>query len=215
VNIFADAIDAIGRFFSNVWHAITDLFSSSPPAQTIKPCPLSHPMSPEKAQEYFDKFKNDPNIPFDYPIDCCYTRAETMTDQIAADGYSCGKVWNYGSGFPNASLTYFSDKVPGGVGHWRYHVAPIVPVTQPDGSVKMMVIDPSTQSGPVTIEKWRADQHDPGAPPPVETDSGPYYLAPDGKVLPETAEDNVALTLAKHRARRDMLKASMTPPAAP
>ena len=137
-----------------------------------------------------------------------------MDDQIAADGYSCGKVWNYASGHPNATLTYYSDKVPGGAGHWVYHVAPIVPVTQPDGSVQMMVIDPSTESGPVTIDKWKADQHDPGALT-VQTDASPYYFSPDGKSYGQTPDDNVNDTLAKHRASRDILKASMTPSTGP
>jgi hypothetical protein len=123
--------------------------------------------------------------------DSCYTRAPTMDDQIAADGYSCGKVWNYASGHPDATLTYYNDKVPGGAGHWVYHVAPIGPVTQPDGSVQqMMVIDPSTESGPVTVDKWKADQHDPGART-VQTDASLYYLAPDGKSYGQTPDDNV------------------------
>jgi hypothetical protein len=120
-------------------------------------------------------------------------------------------VWNYASGYPQPTLTYYSDKVPGGVGHWVYHVAPLVPVTQPDGSVQMMVIDPSTESGPVTIDKWKADQHDPGSRI-VQSDASPYYLAPDGKSFPETPADNTPTTLAKHRASRDTLKASMAPP---
>ena len=212
MSIFADVVDAVGQFFKSVWDAITGLFSSDPPEHAVQPCPLSHPMTPAKAQEYFDKFKKQQDeIPFDYPVDCCYSRAEAMDDQIAADGYSVGKVWNYASGYPQPTLTYYSDKVPGGQGHWVYHVAPIVPVQQPDGTVQMMVIDPSTESGPVSIEQWKRDQHDPGART-VTTDAGPYYLSPAGKPSPETAKDNVNLTLARHRASREALRASMARP---
>jgi hypothetical protein len=212
LSIFADVVTAIGQFFKAVWDAITGLFSSDPPDHVVQPCPMSHPMTPAKAQEYFDKFKSQQDqIPFDYPVDCCYTRAEVMADQIAADGYSVGKVWNYASGYPNATLTYDSDKVPGGQGHWVYHVAPIVPVQQPDGSVQMMVIDPSTQSGPVPIDQWKRDQHDPGART-VTTDATPYYLSPDGVPHPETPSSRVDVVLARHRASREALNASMARP---
>jgi hypothetical protein len=211
MSIFADVVDAIGRFFEAVWDGITSLFSSNPPGHLVQPCPLSHPMAPAKAQEYFDRFKSQDRIPFDYPVDCCYSRAEAMADQIAADGYSVGKVWNYASGYPRPTLTYYSDKVPTGEGHWVYHVAPIVPVQQPDGSVQMMVIDPSTQSGPVTIEQWKRDQHDPGART-VTTDASPYYLSPDGRPWPQTPQTDVDVTLAKHRASREALRAAMAGP---
>ncbi len=199
---------AIGEWLTAVGHSISDLFSSEPPEQAIQQCPASGAMSPEKAQEYFDRFKNQPDIPFDYPVDCCYTRAQRMVDQISAAGSPCGKVWNYASGHPKPTLTYYSDKVPGGKGHWVYHVAPTVPVTQANGSVRNMVIDPSTQTGPVTIEKWKADQNDPGART-VESDASPYYLSPDGKSLPRPSNDEINDTLAGHRADRAKLRAYM------
>jgi hypothetical protein len=211
MSIFGDVADAIGQFFTAIWHAITSVFSSDPPADVVQPCPLSNPMTPDKAQEYYDRFKNQQDqIPFDYPVDCCNTRAQAMDEQIAADGYSAGKIWNYASGYPRATLTYYSDKVPGGEGHWVYHVAPLVPVTQPDGTIEMMVIDPSTEPGPVSIEQWKRDQHDPGART-VTTDARPYYLAPDGKTFPQTPESNVNLTLARHRVSREALRTRMAP----
>jgi Glutaminase len=188
-------------------------FFTCPVGSSTQSCPLrDKALTPEQAQQWFDRFKNDrPNIPFDYPVDCCYTRAREMAKELEASGVPVGKVWNYASGVPptpylRVPTTNVPLKPDGSEGEvtWGYHVAPIVPVKQPDGSVQPMVIDPSTEPGPVTIDKWKADQNDPNSKI-VETSSAPYYRAPDGKTLPDPGDAKAEETLADHRRERAKL----------
>jgi hypothetical protein len=184
-------------------------FSACPVGSPSSTCPLKDKaLSPERAQQWFDHFNNDrSNIPFNYPVDCCYTRAREMDKEMAAAGVPCGKVWNYAS--PGNALTVPTKNVPAsppynGQVKWGYHVAPIVPVTQPDGSVQYMVIDPSMESGPVSIDKWKADQNDPNSTS-ATTGPDPYYRDPSGKVMPDPGDASVKKTLDDHRAAKAAL----------
>ena len=147
MSLLGDIIDAVGSFLENVWHTIENLFSDNAPGATTQSCPLQgggKPLTPDQAQQWFDHFKNDTDIPFDYPVDCCYTRARQMTNEMAACGVPVQKVWNYAG--PGQGLRVPTPNVPpnpdgsSGAVTWGYHVAPIVPVQQPDGSVQNMVM---------------------------------------------------------------------------
>ena len=205
----SDLADSILDALKSAWDAVTSLFTSKPVGSPAASCPLKGKvLTPEQAQQWFDHFKDKrPDIPFNYPVDCCYTRAREMDKEMQAAGVPCGKVWNYAS--PGNALTVPTKNVPAsppynGQVKWGYHVAPIVPVTQPDGSVQNMVIDPSMESGPVSVDKWKADQNDPNSTS-ATTGPDPYYRDPSGKEMPDPGDASVKQTLDDHRAAKAAL----------
>ncbi len=210
MNFVTDAVEAVGQFLADVWHAIENFFSPDPPPCAVKPCPLNaDALTPEQAQQWFDHLKNDrPDIPFNYPVDCCYTRAREMAKELKGAGVPVGKAWNYAQ--PPTSLHVPTPNVPPnpdgseGAVDWVYHVAPIVPVRQPDGSIQQMVIDPSMESGPVPLSKWQADQNNPNSVL-TTTDSDPYYRSPDGKIAPDPGDAAAKATLQDHANAREKL----------
>jgi len=96
----------------------------------------------------FDDMADESDIAFNYPIDGCFARAYLMQMRILQRyGILPWKVW----AFDDLKVTTtgsFGDVT------WGYHVAPIIPVTQPDGTLKWFVIDPSIADGPVTTDEW-------------------------------------------------------------
>jgi hypothetical protein len=181
---------AVGLAIAQLAGAFADAdknFSNCPVGSSVLPCqqnpvapmkPLT-PISQDRANALFKEMQSHANdIPFDYPVDCCYARAHKMAQMMKDEGVDCGKVWNYAPGYPpypepGKGLVAYSDNVPvpdpGGIGDpdgsgrprvgWGYHVAPVVAVEQPDGSVKMEVIDPSMFDHPVTVEEWKKAQN--------------------------------------------------------
>jgi hypothetical protein len=97
-------------------------------------------------------------VPYHYPVDGCYARAQMMAQVMTAAGIASQRVFAT-STVPGSPLTVgsqFSADQPGGaapVTRWFYHVAPIVQVRTAGGLVET-VIDPSTQAGPVSIDVW-------------------------------------------------------------
>ena len=98
-------------------------------------------------------------VPYHYPVDGCYARAQMMSQVLTAAGFANERVFATstmpgGLQIPNQ----FSEDQPGGrppVTSWFYHVAPIINMRGPAG-VTQVVIDPSTQPGPVPIDAWLA-----------------------------------------------------------
>ena len=136
-----------------------------------------HPISPERANSLFREMASKADsIPFDYPNDCCYSRAHEMCRDMQAEGIDCGKVWNYQNPGPPSGppLTVSTPNSPTGQVTWRYHVAPIVNVQGDDGVVRPMVIDPSMFDHPVTVDEWKAAQNAPNSVTEY-TDATPYY----------------------------------------
>src|SRR5436309_3191436 len=93
------------------------------------------------------------DIAFRYPADGCYARAYLMMQRMRVLVLDPGRAWSISSN-PADPLWVSTPNDPSGKVEWWYHVAPTVPVQQPDGSVKDMVIDPSTSDHPVTPEEW-------------------------------------------------------------
>jgi hypothetical protein len=159
-------------------------------------------LTAQEAQKLFDKLANDKNIPFDYPQDCCYARANEMCRQMQAAGVTCGKTWYYAA--PGDSLQVTVPKtpvVPGGVVKWGYHVASTAEVEgQP------MVFDPSLFKGPVTMDQWHASMTSSTKPIIKNTDSSPFYITPDGHAIYD--DQNYSQTKASfeaHKKARDSL----------
>jgi hypothetical protein len=122
-----------------------------------------------------------------------------MSQRLRAGGITPGKVWNYQPSTGPLSVPTPND--PSGHVEWNYHVAPTVPVQQPDGSVQDMVIDPSISDRPLTPQQWRGLQSQPGSTL-VQTDDSPYYRAPDGRTISPPSDGDVQNTFAEHRANR-------------
>jgi hypothetical protein len=142
-------------------------------------------LSMEQVAMLFFLLSNIDSIAFKFPRDGCYARAQIMANLMSSLGATPQKAWTFASD-PSDPLWVNSPNVPEGKVEWGYHVAPTVQVTQPDGSVQSMVVDPSMYDHPVTLDQWVADQHDhphvvqtdPGQPPTTAGGSG-YWPAPD------------------------------------
>jgi uncharacterized Zn-binding protein involved in type VI secretion len=157
-------------------------------------------LTPEQAQAWFNRFRNDTSIPWNYPNDCCYARAEIMAGQLRAAGVPVGKAWNYAPA--DGSLRVDTPNDPSGHVEWGYHVAPTVPVRGADGQVRNMVIDPSISDRPLSPQAWAALQQQPRATL-VQTSSAPYYRTPDGsRTTPAPPPSEIQSTFAEHRANR-------------
>jgi len=99
-------------------------------------------------------------VPYHYPVDGCYARAQMMAQMLTRAGIASERVFATstvpgGLHIPNP----YSEDQPGGAPPettWWYHVAPIVRVRTAAGAIEETVIDPSTQSGPVPIATWVA-----------------------------------------------------------
>ena len=99
-------------------------------------------------------------VPYHYPVDGCYARAQMMAQMLTRAGIASERVFATstvpgGLHIPNQ----YSEDQPGGAPPettWWYHVAPIVRVKTATGAIEETVIDPSTQSGPVPIATWLA-----------------------------------------------------------
>jgi Glutaminase len=132
-------------------------------------------------------------IPFSYPDDGCYARAHLMCIKMEALGTAPEKVWLYGR------LVVRTPCNPNCQVLWVYHVAPILRVTDA-GRIRIMVIDPSLFSTPVTDADWKQIQGDPGALA-ATSDASIYYRGPDGRTSTDPDGSRTAQDLAQFRAR--------------
>lgn len=186
-------------FLEDVWQAIKVVFSRAPAASPIQTCP-GQTLTEQEAKDWFDKFKAQQDIPWNYPNDCCYNRAHVMAEQLKAAGVAVGKAWNYAPGADHL-LRVDTPNDPKGYVEWGYHVAPTVQVRNADGSVQLMVLDPSITSGPITPDQWKALQGQADSSL-VLTNATPYYRAPDGRVAPTPPDSEVQEIFDEHRRNR-------------
>ncbi|MFC6080246.1 protein-glutamine glutaminase family protein [Sphaerisporangium aureirubrum] len=97
-------------------------------------------------------------IPYRYPTDGCFARAEIMATMLAASGYQTDKIFAVAAGNGlRLNTPHGGDQA--GFGErlqveWWYHVAPLLYV--PSGSPKPdpVVMDPSVADGPLSIGDW-------------------------------------------------------------
>ena len=158
---------------------------------TTTPCPETKKTLTEKeASQLFQTLKANKNIPFDYPVDCCYSRAHSMCRTMENKGIDCQKLWYFDQDWgkdgasnslsphkPDGSAVSFPD-VTTGVSKpvtWVYHVAPTVKVKKADGTIQDMVMDPSLADRPLTKDEWKAIQGTPKGAYEEVTDSKPYF----------------------------------------
>ncbi|HKR11881.1 MAG TPA: protein-glutamine glutaminase family protein [Pyrinomonadaceae bacterium] len=183
-------------------NAIRKLFSNNPPGPVTQ-CPLGA-LSKAKADEMFKTLASQNHIPFDYPDDCCYSRAHEMCRIMKAEGVDCRKVWNYGQGFPdNSTLQASTPNHPNGKVSWRYHVAPVVSVNE-NGTCTDMVMDPSLFDRPVTVAEWKQKQQDQNSTIEI-TSATPYFRTPkDAYMEDDPTYAKTSATLKQHGYDRDL-----------
>jgi len=132
-------------------------------------------VSEQRAKELFNLVSSrncnpatasSPCIPFLYPDDGCWIRAELMCDLMIKESVTTGsavkvepeKIWIDGQLYGVKTVNH-----PNCAISWGWHVAPTLLVSTPKGSQRM-VLDPSLfPSGPVTPENWKKVQSDPNA----------------------------------------------------
>ncbi|HAZ12977.1 MAG: hypothetical protein A2X86_09315 [Bdellovibrionales bacterium GWA2_49_15] len=100
-------------------------------------------LSPTRAQKLFDTFKANDKIPFRYTEDGCFARAHRMARMAGMRFIKVGKVF----------ISGHLDPFPDDDWAWRYHVAPVVAVSQNE-NIQLMVMDPSMFDHPVSVVEW-------------------------------------------------------------
>ncbi|GAA3086244.1 protein-glutamine glutaminase family protein [Streptosporangium carneum] len=96
-------------------------------------------------------------IPYRYPADGCFARAEVMANMLALSGYQVDKVFAIAAGGLRLNTPHGGDQPGFGerlqVGWW-YHVAPIVYVPSGGPKPEPVLLDPSVSDGPTSIGDW-------------------------------------------------------------
>jgi hypothetical protein len=111
---------------------------------------MSAPLTREVAQNVFDVLaaKGD-EIAFRILAEGCECRAQLMIEHLQALGIEPGRAWALAVDRP---LALPNPANPRQSFKWRNHVAPTVAV---EGvAYGVLVLDPSTQTGPVPLEEW-------------------------------------------------------------
>jgi hypothetical protein len=90
-------------------------------------------------------------IAFRYLFEGCECRAQFMIEYLEAMGINPGRAWAVAVG---RDLAFPHPTQPRATIKWRNHTAPTVALEGTECSV--LVIDPATQTGPVTLRQWAA-----------------------------------------------------------
>ncbi len=158
------------------------------------------------AQTCFPAAILPPCIPFLYPDDGCWARAQEMCNIFLELGLTPGKVWNYGD------LTVKTHNSPQCEVSWVYHVAPILQVAN-GGAIGIRVIDPSLFRAPVPLSEWIHKQGDPAATQ-AASDASVFYRSPKGKLQFDPTGSKTAreLTLCRSWLRLRCASSAGPPP---
>lgn len=184
-------------------------------------------LSEVEAQNIFDILAIESHIPFDYPPDCCYSRAHEMCRIMEENGVECKKYWlfdqHWGSSKQKASLApkdshgkaiLFPNLVGSKVA-WVYHVAPIVKVRKADGTVEDRIIDPSISSKPIRKDEWEGIMGSPAGSYAEESGSDAYFQNKKKKIYladPMGKETNKMFKEHKNNRNKILKAAGMSAP---
>jgi glutaminase-like protein len=96
-------------------------------------------------------------IPYHFPKDGCFARAEVMKNLFKGLGYTCDKEFVISRGGLRVKTPYGGDQL--GYGErlqvdWWYHVAPVLYQKAGGGKPTPWVIDPSVATTPLTPAAW-------------------------------------------------------------
>jgi hypothetical protein len=113
---------------------------------------MSSSLTRNDAQKIFEAMasKGD-EIAFGNLAEGCECRAQRMIEHIQAMGIEPGRAWALAV---DRDLAFPKPTDPRQSFKWNNHVAPTVAVEGVENAV--LVIDPSTQTGPVTLGDWAA-----------------------------------------------------------
>lgn len=154
------------------------------------PCPAAKKaLTASEAAAAFNVLAGNRNTPFNYPVDCCYSRAHSMCQTLEDKGIESQKVWYFAKDWGTAGSTSDLHPVkpdgtpvafPDPMGtsqpvRWVYHVAPIIKVIQSDGSTQDMVMDPSVAKRPLTKDEWKKIQGTPKGAYEEVSDRDAYF----------------------------------------
>ena len=189
------------------------------PESTTVPCQSAKQTLTElEARRLFNELAANKNIPFDFPPDCCFSRAHSMCRMIEQKGIACEKIWyfdeNFGTPAEQHSLkpkkadgtpVAFPDR--NGFNQavtWRYHVAPTVKVVRADGRTEDMVMDPSLSNRPLTKNEWKQVQGNPPGAYEETSDSAAYFSSKKNGWLDEDPDlRHTCYQLEEHRRVRN------------
>ncbi|MEO3811752.1 protein-glutamine glutaminase family protein [Sphaerisporangium sp. B11E5] len=98
-------------------------------------------------------------IPYRYPADGCFARAEIMARMLADSGYKADKIFAIAAGDNGLRLNTSHGGDQPGYGdrlqvQWWYHVAPILYEPSATTKPEAVVMDPSVADTPVTVADW-------------------------------------------------------------
>jgi hypothetical protein len=108
-------------------------------------------------QQFFDKVKSDPSLPWEYLNEGCYARAHQTTGELMKKGYNAQKLFVE---VDDSALEDPSKRLQAQnkftKGEWSYHVAPLVfAKDEKTGNVDGYVLDPSVnKEKPVRADEW-------------------------------------------------------------
>lgn len=108
-----------------------------------------HVVEPDEAKALFKELATLPGVPYNYPDEGCYARAHAMALALEKRGLVSAKAFVMGN---------LSIEAGGRVIHWRYHVAPVLAVSEGVPNFHLEVFDPSLFNHPVPIEEWVYEQ---------------------------------------------------------
>lgn len=118
-------------------------------------------------------------IPYRYPTDGCFARAEIMANMLAASDYQVDKVFAIAAGGLRLNTPHGGDQPGFGerlrVGWW-YHVAPIVYIPSGGPKPEPALLDPSVSDVPTTIGEWVGKMTSGPTEPEITYDQLRQYL---------------------------------------
>lgn len=99
-----------------------------------------------EAIQLIQSLSKDKYVTYPFP-EGCFARATAMAQIAEKKNIVVGKVFAEGTLAiaPRGKYKHIT---------WQYHVAPVVAVSQKDGSAKIMVLDPYLSRKPIPVEKW-------------------------------------------------------------
>jgi len=106
------------------------------------------------AARLFNKFRQDEEIPFNYPSDGCFAAATKMTRVAEQNSVKMGKVFITGVLQAKTDIPLYPAV------KWIDHVAPVSYVKHADGKVELMVFDPLIAKGPLPLDVWKGKFYD-------------------------------------------------------
>lgn len=164
----------------------------APETPTVPPPKAVH-LTAAELDAIFADMADEPDIPFRFPVNGCYARAEAMVQRIAEryaiDIDALRKVYIRGDLRIPTPYVYEGPRGNDAIVEWSWHIAPAVPVKNADGTISYLVVDPSLFNRPVTMDEWAAAMGDPSARP-VLADRHTYGVAGErGLVMIDEIED--------------------------